>query len=87
MSIKSIGIVRKIDELGRVVLPMELRRVLDMKNGEPLEIFVDGDSIMLRKYTPGCTFCGNVDNIKSFKSINGKIVCPDCIAALSKIKK
>lgn len=73
---KSTGIVRKVDELGRIVLPMELRRVLDIENKEGLEIFTDNDSIILRKYEPACVFCGGYNEITAFK---GKKVCRECL--------
>ncbi|MGM0882561.1 MAG: AbrB/MazE/SpoVT family DNA-binding domain-containing protein [Bacillota bacterium] len=78
---KSTGVVRKIDELGRVVLPIELRRTLDINVGDPLEIYVDGESIMLKKYSPGCVFCGSIERLKSFQ---GKLICGACVAAVSK---
>lgn len=77
---KSTGIVRKLDELGRVVIPVELRRTLSIEEKDGLEIFVDGDRIVLRKYQPTCIFCGNADEITSFK---GKNVCQKCIFAVS----
>ena len=58
---KSTGIVRKVDELGRIVLPIELRRTLDINEKDALEIYVDEESIMLKKYQPACVFCGNAD--------------------------
>ena len=73
---KSTGIVRKVDELGRIVLPIELRRTLDIDVKDSLEIYVDGDNIVLHKYMPACIFCGSVDSIVEFK---GKNICPDCI--------
>ena len=73
---KSTGIVRKVDELGRIVLPIEMRRTLDIAEKDALEIYVDGDNIILRKYQPTCIFFENVINFK------GKNVCPDCIAKL-----
>ncbi|NLC11625.1 MAG: AbrB/MazE/SpoVT family DNA-binding domain-containing protein [Firmicutes bacterium] len=73
---KSTGIVRKVDELGRVVIPIELRRTLNIEVKDALEIYVDGEKIILKKYEPACIFCGNADNIKRFC---GKIVCQDCI--------
>lgn len=76
---KSTGIVRKVDELGRIVLPIEMRRTLDIAEKDALEIYVDGDSIILRKYQPACIFCDNAKGVVSFK---GKNVCPDCIAKL-----
>ena len=78
---KSTGIVRKIDELGRVVLPIELRRTLDIDIKDALEIYVDNDSIILKKYAPACIFCGNADNVTNFK---GKNICEHCIKELKK---
>jgi len=63
--VKSIGIVRKLDELGRVVLPVELRRSLDLEERDSLEIFVDGNKVILQKYQPGCTNCGDLDVVVS----------------------
>ena len=79
---KSTGIVRRIDELGRIVLPIELRRTLNIQVRDPLEIFVDEDTIMLRKYDPACIFCGESRGITNF---NGKNVCPDCIKKLREL--
>ena len=76
---KSTGIVRKVDELGRIVLPIELRRTLDIAEKDALEIFVDGDNIILHKYHPSCVFCENTKNIINYK---GKNFCPDCIKKL-----
>ena len=76
---KSTGIVRKVDELGRIVLPIEMRRTLDIAEKDALEIYVDGDNIILRKYQPTCIFCDNAKNVINFKRKN---VCPDCIAKL-----
>ena len=67
---KAIGIVRKVDELGRIVLPIELRRTLNIEIKDPLEIYVDGESIMLKKYQPACVFCGSSDGIKQIKGKN-----------------
>ena len=69
---KSTGIVRRIDELGRIVLPIELRNKMDIKNKDSIEIFVDEDKIILKKYEPACLFCGNADDVILFK---GKLVC------------
>ena len=80
--VKSTGIVRKVDELGRVVIPNELRRTMEIAEGTPLEIYTDGDNIILKKYAPGCTFCGEIkDNMINH---GGKIICPDCIKQLQK---
>ena len=62
---KSTGIVRKVDELGRIVLPIELRRTLDIAEKDALEIYVDGNSVVLKKYQPACVFCGDSRDRKS----------------------
>jgi transcriptional pleiotropic regulator of transition state genes len=74
---KATGIVRKVDELGRVVLPVELRKTFDIKKEDPLEIYVDGDSIILKKYEPACIFCGDAKNVKRVRDKN---VCEKCLA-------
>lgn len=79
---KSTGIVRKVDELGRVVLPIELRRTLSIAEKDALEIYVDGERIVLRKYEPACIFCGNAEGVRSFR---GKNVCPDCVDAMREV--
>ena len=76
---KSTGIVRKVDELGRIVLPIELRHTLDIAEKDSLEIYVDGASIVLKKYQPACIFCGDAKNVINFK---GKNICPACIKDL-----
>lgn len=78
---KATGIVRKVDELGRIVVPIELRRTLNIEEGDPLEIFVDGEEVVLRKYEPGCVFCGNAKYVVGFK---GKKVCTNCIKDICK---
>lgn len=77
---KSTGIVRKVDELGRVVIPIELRRNLDITEKDGLEISVDNDRIVLRKYAPVCVFCGSEQEVNTFKSKN---VCKSCLTAMS----
>ena len=79
---KSTGIVRKVDELGRIVLPIELRRTLEIEEKDALEIYVDGSSIVLKKYQPACIFCGDASNVTNFK---GKIVCQNCLKELSEL--
>ena len=78
---KSTGIVRKVDELGRVVLPIELRRTLDIKPKDALEIYVDGEKIILKKHSPACIFCGEAEAVTYFK---GKNICPLCASELVK---
>ena len=77
---KSTGIVRKVDELGRIVIPKELRKKFCIDEKDGLEIYVEDDRIILKKYEPSCVFCQNVDNVVNFQ---GRNVCPDCIKALS----
>lgn len=72
---KSTGIVRKVDELGRIVLPIELRRTLNINEKDSLEIFVDNDKIVLQKYEPACIFCGSADDIVTYK---GRNICAEC---------
>ena len=75
-SMKSTGIVRKVDDLGRIVLPIELRRMLDIAERDELEIFMESDRIVLQKYEPTCIFC---DSPRDLVSFNAKNVCRDCI--------
>ena len=76
---KSTGIVRKVDELGRIVLPIELRRTLDIAERDSMEIYIEGDTIILKKYQPACIFCDNARDIVTYRSKN---VCSDCIRML-----
>ena len=76
---KATGVVRPVDGLGRVVLPIELRRKMDINDGDSLEIFVDKDIIVLKKYTKSCAFCSSKESIVEFKD---KYICKDCIKNL-----
>ena len=76
---KSTGVVRKVDELGRIVLPIELRKLMDINVKDSLEIFTDGDSVVLRKYMPACVFCADASDVIYF---NGKRVCRKCLEQL-----
>ncbi len=78
---KSTGIVRKVDELGRIVLPIELRRTLNIDIKDSLEIYVEADQIILKKYAPACIFCGSSNEITSH---SGKNVCGECRKELSR---
>ena len=80
---KNTGIVRRIDDLGRVVVPRELRRSLQIENGDEIEIFTEEDRIILKKYKPGCVICGSMDNLVDFR---GRPVCGMCRAMLRKEK-
>lgn len=78
---KSTGIVRKVDNLGRIVIPIELRRTLDIEIKDALEIYVEGEQIILKKYEPACIFCGNARDTVNYK---GKNICKKCLAELKK---
>ena len=73
---KSTGIIRKVDELGRIVLPIELRRTLDIAVRDELEIYLDDDKVVLKKYEPSCIFCASPRNLVSY---HGRNVCMECI--------
>ena len=73
---KSTGVVRKVDELGRIVLPIEIRKMMDINVKDAVEIFTDNDRIVLQKYQPSCIFCNDADGVTYF---NGKRVCQRCI--------
>lgn len=79
---KSTGIVRKIDDLGRMVIPIELRETMNIDKKDPMEIYVDGDKIILKKYEPACIFCGNADDTIDFK---GRTICNDCLDNMQKV--
>ena len=79
---KSLGMVRKIDELGRIVLPIEIRRMLDINPGDGVEMFSDKDRIILQKYAPSCIFCGEADEIVTYKD---KKICRACHAEMKNI--
>ncbi len=77
---KATGIVRKIDELGRIVLPIEIRRTMHIDVRDPMEIYVDGNTIILRKYEQECVFCGSTKKVTNFKNRN---ICENCRKELS----
>ena len=81
---KSTGIVRKVDELGRIVLPIELRRTLGIDIKDAIEIYVDNSTIVLKKYEPTCVFCGESENVTNYKD---KIVCKLCRQHKTFLKK
>ena len=80
---KSTGIVRKVDELGRIVIPKELRKTFNIGEKDALEIFVDGGKIILKKYEPACIFCGQAKDNVNYK---GKNICPGCVDELKEAK-
>ncbi len=77
----STGVVRRIDSVGRFVLPIELRRTLQLEDSDSLEIFVEDNEIILKKYQPACIFCGNARDVEQYK---GKNVCAECRENLAK---
>jgi transcriptional pleiotropic regulator of transition state genes len=78
---KSTGIVRKVDELGRIVIPMELRKKLNINEKDALEIYVDNEQIILKKYEPSCVFCGEAKDVVKYKNKN---ICRGCLKELKK---
>ena len=80
---KSTGIIRRVDELGRVVLPIELRNKFGITEKDPMEIYVDGNSIILKKYEPNCIFCGSSKKLVEFED---KVICQKCADKISKLK-
>lgn len=77
---KSTGIIRRVDELGRVVIPIEIRTQFAISEKDPMEIYVDGNSIILKKYQPNCIFCGNSKKLINFE---GKLICKKCANNIS----
>lgn len=81
---KNSGVIRKIDELGRVVIPIELRKKFDMKEKDLIEIYTDNSGVYLKKYEKNCIFCAKTKNLLKF---NGKLICRECLDGLVNIKK
>lgn len=79
---KSTGVTRPVDELGRFVIPIEIRRTMEIEEGQPLEVFVGSDSITLKKYAPGCVFCGSIED--DMIRLYGKYVCRKCRKAIAR---
>lgn len=77
---KATGIIRRVDELGRVVIPIEIRNQFNIVEKDPIEIYVDNSSIVLKKYEPNCVFCGNTENLVEYKN---KLVCKKCSKELN----
>jgi transcriptional pleiotropic regulator of transition state genes len=72
---KATGIIKKIDDLGRIVIPKDIRKTLGVNNGDALQFFVEGDTVVLRKFGEECEFCGSYDNLTELK---GKFICENC---------
>ena len=81
---KSTGIIRKVDELGRVVIPIEIRNQFDISEKDPIEIYVSGSSIVLKKLEENCIFCDNTDNLIEY---NIKLICKNCLKKLNNLKE
>ena len=81
---KSTGIVRRMDELGRVVIPIEIRNQFNIAEKDPIEIYVDGSSIVLKKFEPNCIFCGNTKNLLTY---NDKLICTNCSKKIGNLKQ
>lgn len=81
---KATGIIRRVDELGRVVIPIEIRNQFNIVEKDPIEIYVDNDAIVLKKYEKSCIFCGNTENILEY---NGKLVCKKCSENINALYK
>lgn len=81
---KSTGIIRRVDELGRVVIPIEIRNQFNIVEKDPIEIYVDGSSIILKKFEPNCIFCSNTENLLSY---NDKLICSDCASKIGSLEQ
>lgn len=81
---KETGIVRRIDPLGRIVLPKELRKVLNIEEGDPIEIFTDGNMVVLSKYEVRCCHCGRTRMDATLKEYEGKLICEHCAKSIAK---
>ena len=81
---KSTGIIRRVDELGRVVIPIEIRNQFNIVEKDPIEIYVDGSSIVLKKFEPNCVFCGSTNNLVEYKN---KLVCNKCVKKLTSLNE
>jgi transcriptional pleiotropic regulator of transition state genes len=84
---RPIGIVRRVDQLGRIVLPKSLRERYSMNEGDPVEIIVSGDNIILEKYRPKCIFCGAIENVVEYKERYVCTTCTDQMAQHSRIQQ
>lgn len=81
---KAMGIIRKVDSFGRIVIPTQLRKSMNIKIGQAIEVFSDGESILLKKYVGGCSCCGSTENVKEILGIK---VCEKCIKEDQELRK
>ncbi|AWB43983.1 AbrB family transcriptional regulator [Paenibacillus sp. CAA11] len=79
---KPAGVVRKVDQLGRIVLPKSLRKRYQMNEGDPVEILVQGDHIILERYRPKCVFCGSMEEVNEFKE---RMICKQCLSEMTQL--
>lgn len=81
---KSTGIIRRVDELGRVVIPIEIRNQFNIAEKDPIEIYVEGSSIILKKFEPNCIFCGSTKNLLNY---NDKLICKNCSKKIGQLEE
>ncbi len=81
---KPAGVVRKVDQLGRIVLPKSLRKRYQMNEGDPVEILVQGDQIILERYRPRCVFCGSMEQVADFKE---RYLCSECMGQMQHLRR
>lgn len=81
---KPAGVVRKVDQLGRIVLPKSLRKRYQMNEGDPVEILVQGDHIILERYRPKCVFCGSMEEVSEFKD---RTICKQCLTEMNSLRR
>ncbi|MGK9253337.1 MULTISPECIES: AbrB/MazE/SpoVT family DNA-binding domain-containing protein [Paenibacillus] len=81
---KPAGVVRKVDQLGRIVLPKSLRKRYQMNEGDPVEILVQGDHIILERYRPRCVFCGSMEQVTDFKE---RYLCSECMGQMQHLRR
>ena len=81
---KATGIVRKIDDLGRLVIPAEIVKMLEFESNQLVQFFVEGKNIIISKYQKSCTFC-DIDDLNMLVTFNGKLVCRECVGSIKKL--
>ncbi len=75
------GMIRKVDDLGRIVIPAEIRQAMELSKGDPVEMFLQEDQLVLRKFVPSCIFCGGVEGLVTY---SGKNICGNCVDIIKK---
>ncbi|PYI57051.1 AbrB/MazE/SpoVT family DNA-binding domain-containing protein [Paenibacillus flagellatus] len=84
---KATGFVRRVDDLGRIVIPKELRRAFEIEIGDAIEVYTEGERIVLKKYARGCTICGNAEDRELIHLDPDKLICNNCITTVAKLQK